>query len=93
MSRSILPTRLTDFASCLKIQALALLIAEEQFAKDFSDLDVPVICPDTGWPEIAKESEQDLVNQASPESLVYVIYTSGSTGVPKGVLVPHGGVL
>ncbi|HEX8276908.1 MAG TPA: amino acid adenylation domain-containing protein [Longimicrobiaceae bacterium] len=29
----------------------------------------------------------------SPENLAYVIYTSGSTGAPKGVMVPHRGVV
>ncbi|MEU6098997.1 amino acid adenylation domain-containing protein, partial [Streptomyces sp. NPDC047079] len=29
---------------------------------------------------------------ADPDRLAYVIYTSGSTGLPKGVLVPHGGL-
>ena len=30
---------------------------------------------------------------AVPENLAYAIYTSGSTGQPKGVLVPHRGVV
>ncbi|HTS18888.1 MAG TPA: non-ribosomal peptide synthetase [Verrucomicrobiae bacterium] len=35
------------------------------------------------------EAESDF----SPEHLAYVIYTSGSTGQPKGVEVPHEGLL
>ena len=29
----------------------------------------------------------------SPERLAYIIYTSGSTGLPKGVMIPHGGLV
>ncbi|MFH0344166.1 MAG: amino acid adenylation domain-containing protein, partial [Chromatiales bacterium] len=31
--------------------------------------------------------------RASPDNLAYVIYTSGSTGAPKGVTIPHRGVI
>ncbi|GGP18249.1 amino acid adenylation domain-containing protein [Nonomuraea glycinis] len=31
--------------------------------------------------------------RVSPDHLAYLIYTSGSTGVPKGVMVPHRGVV
>jgi amino acid adenylation domain-containing protein len=45
------------------------------------------ICLDSGWPLIARESDTNLENNATPNNLAYVIYTSGSTGEPKGVMI------
>jgi len=52
-----------------------------------------VICLDSGWEEIAQQSEENLASLVSAENLAYVIYTSGSTGKPKGVMVRHGSVV
>ena len=48
-----------------------------------------VLCLDSDWPEIARESDCDPISLGEPESLAYVIFTSGSTGRPKGVGVEH----
>jgi amino acid adenylation domain-containing protein len=51
-----------------------------------------LLCLETEWEEIARESEENPVNGAAPGNPAYVIYTSGSTGKPKGVVVPHHGM-
>jgi non-ribosomal peptide synthetase component F len=48
-----------------------------------------VVCLDSDWPKINRESEANPVTIGSPENLAYVIYTSGSTGKPKGVAIEH----
>ena len=35
----------------------------------------------------------DLANRSHPDNLAYTTYTSGSTGVPKGISIPHRGVV
>jgi amino acid adenylation domain-containing protein/non-ribosomal peptide synthase protein (TIGR01720 family) len=45
---------------------------------------VPVVIGEEGAPDPGIET--------GPEDPVYAIYTSGSTGVPKGAVVPHGGI-
>ena len=51
-----------------------------------------IVCLDSDWKEIARESEENLGAIATPDNLVYVIYTSGSTGRPKGVRSNHRGL-
>jgi amino acid adenylation domain-containing protein len=48
-----------------------------------------VVCLDTDWELVARESEDNLFGKAMAETLAYVIYTSGSTGRPKGVMITH----
>lgn len=38
-------------------------------------------------------NNEKVYNKPSPEDLAYVIYTSGSTGNPKGVMIPHKGLM
>jgi amino acid adenylation domain-containing protein len=51
-----------------------------------------ILCIDENWPEIARESAENLESGVKPENLAYVIYTSGSTGKPKGVMIHHLGL-
>jgi amino acid adenylation domain-containing protein len=48
---------------------------------------------DTDWNEIANASPANPQRSVRSEDLAYVMYTSGSTGQPKGVCVPHRGVV
>jgi non-ribosomal peptide synthetase component F len=51
-----------------------------------------VICLDSDWERIARESGENPDSAIRPDNLAYVIYTSGSTGQPKGVLVSHDSI-
>jgi len=53
------------------------------------DSKLKVVCLDSDWKVIARESEENPRANVSGDNLAYVIYTSGSTGKPKGVEVTH----
>lgn len=52
-----------------------------------------MICVDTDWEAIARQSEANPTSLVSSENLAYLIYTSGSTGRPKGVQITHRAVV
>ncbi|HEV2864152.1 MAG TPA: amino acid adenylation domain-containing protein [Pyrinomonadaceae bacterium] len=52
-----------------------------------------VVLLDSEWETIERQGAENPANLARPEDLTYVLYTSGSTGNPKGVMIPHRGLV
>jgi amino acid adenylation domain-containing protein len=72
---------------------VSVLLTQGKLAHNLPVSGARVVCLDTGWQEIAKESPANPLKQANSENLAYVMYTSGSTGKPKGVQIPHRAVV
>ena len=71
----------------------SVLLSQKRLTTHLPESCARVVCLDRDWREIAEQSGENPISLTTPESLAYVIYTSGSTGQPKGVEVPHRGVL
>ena len=71
-----------------------VLLTQHSLAQPFmQEPQMKVFCLDMSWQEIANEDDTNLETTVSSANLAYVIYTSGSTGQPKGVEIPHAGLL
>lgn len=72
---------------------VSLILTQRELAKKLSKLGAKLVCLDSDWRDIRKESRKNPVNDAAPWNRAYINYTSGSTGKPKGVEVVHKGVV
>jgi amino acid adenylation domain-containing protein len=70
-----------------------VVLTRKHWLESLPDYEGRVMCLDSGWEAIARESEKNPVSGATTQSLAYVMYTSGSTGQPKGVMCEHGGLV
>ena len=72
---------------------VSILLTQNSLRTSLPEGVAEIICLDSDWEEIDKETKSAPQNAAKPDNLAYVIYTSGSTGKPRGVMVPHRGLV
>ncbi|OUC11649.1 MAG: non-ribosomal peptide synthetase [Alkalinema sp. CACIAM 70d] len=88
------PSYPTDRLAYMMTDArLTLLLTDSTVAHQVPSGEVATLQIDRDWPTIAQQSSEAPASPVTPDHLAYVIYTSGSTGQPKGVQVPHRGVV
>jgi amino acid adenylation domain-containing protein/non-ribosomal peptide synthase protein (TIGR01720 family) len=70
-----------------------VLLTQEELLSSLASSTAKMVCLNKDWGMIKQESPENLDTGISSDNLAYVIYTSGSTGQPKGVMIPHQGLL
>ena len=70
-----------------------VLLTQQNLLDSLPPHQATALCLDRDWETISHESAENPAVQTTAEHLAYVIYTSGSTGQPKGVTVPHRGIV
>lgn len=77
---------------CQETKARLLLTSADLY-ETRPTVDIPTLCLDTDWPQIATHPTVNPETEITPDRLAYIIFTSGSTGTPKGVELEHRGLV
>ncbi|GFE67457.1 non-ribosomal peptide synthetase [Chroococcus sp. FPU101] len=73
----------------LEDSGCSIILTQQKFVTTLPNHSAAIICLDSDWEEIIKQSHCHLFHQIESDNLAYIIYTSGSTGQPKGVQILH----
>ncbi|NPC76705.1 non-ribosomal peptide synthase/polyketide synthase, partial [Pyxidicoccus fallax] len=77
----------------LQQAGVGVLLTQEHVADELPALGQFLVCLDSEWTQVVRWPQTPPEVEVSADSLAYVMFTSGSTGQPKGVSVPHRGVV
>ncbi len=66
-----------------------LVVTQSDLTNHVGENKPQLVCLDSDWSEIERQSTLALTTAVTPQNLAYIIYTSGSTGKPKGVQIEH----
>jgi amino acid adenylation domain-containing protein len=68
---------------------VAVVLTQARLVESLPKHQGRIVCLDTDWEIIERQSEANLISEVKLDNLAYIIYTSGSTGKPKGVAIEH----